>query len=92
MSWPELAPSAASTPRRSTIATHQFPGGPEQDGLPGFRHDQSMSRPTVLPKKADEQYLGRDHAEASKTQYMPAKLDWLLEKRQPTHVIVFDPA
>ena len=45
----------------------------------------------ALTKKADEYTWAEIKAEASKTQYMPAKLDWLLEKYSSTHVIVFDP-
>lgn len=70
----------------------EFSAAKSKDGVWFGCHDQSMKRLVpALTKNADEYTWAEIKAEASKTQYMPAKLDWLIEKYSSSHVIVFDP-
>lgn len=66
--------------------------GQSSDGVWFGCHDQSLSRLVPsLPKPVDQYTWAEIQAAASQTEYMPARLDWLIEHYIDSHVLVVDP-
>lgn len=91
-SWPEHTEIGYTQAVDYHVHALEFSGALTKDGVWFGCHDESPGRliPT-LTKKAVEYTWEEIKAAASKTRYMPAKLDWLIETYSKSHVIVFDP-
>lgn len=91
-SWPEHTEIGYTQAVDYHVHALEFSGALTKDGVWFGCHDESPGRliPT-LTKKAAEYTWEEIKAAASKTRYMPAKLDWLIETYSKSHVIVFDP-
>lgn len=91
-SWPEHTKVAYTQAVDYHAHALEFSSARSKDGVWFGCHDQSLKRLVpALTKNADEYTWAEIKAEASKTQYMPATIDWLIEKYSSSHVIVFDP-
>lgn len=91
-SWPEHTEIGYTQAVDYHVHALEFSGALTKDGVWFGCHDESPGRliPTLI-KKAVEYTWEEIEAAASKTRYMPAKLDWLIETYSKSHVIVFDP-
>lgn len=91
-SWPEHTEIGYTQAVDYHAHALEFSAARSKDGVWFGCHDKSLSRLVpALPKNADEYTWAEIKAEASKTQYMPATIDWLIETYSKSHVIVFDP-
>lgn len=92
LSWPEHTEVAYTQAVDYHTHALEFSAARSKDGVWFGCHDQSMKRLVpALTKNADEYTWAEIKAEASKTQYMPATVDWLVDTYGKSHVIVFDP-
>lgn len=91
-SWPEHTETGYTQAVDYHVHALEFSGALTKDGVWFGCHDESLKRLVpVLTKKAVEYTWEEIKAAAAKTQYMPARLDWLIETYSKSHVIVFDP-
>lgn len=91
-SWPEHTEIAYTQAVDYHAHALEFSAAQTKDGVWFGCHDESLKRLVpALTKKADEYTWAEIKAEASKTRYLPATIDWLVEKYANSHVIVFDP-
>ena len=91
-SWPEHTEIGYTQAVDYHAHALEFSAARSRDGVWFGCHDKSLSRLIpALPKNADEYTWAEIKAEASKTQYMPATIDWLMDTYSKSHVIVFDP-
>lgn len=91
-SWPEHTEIAYTQAVDYHAHALEFSAARSRDGVWFGCHDESLKRLVpALTEKCDQYTWGEIKAEASKTQYMPATIDWLMEKYSKSHVIVFDP-
>lgn len=91
-SWPEHTEIGYTQAVDYHVNALEFSGALTKDGVWFGCHDKSLSRLVpALTKNADEYTWDEIKAAASKTRYMPARLDWLIETYSKSHVIVFDP-
>ena len=92
LSWPEHTEVAYTQAVDYHAHALEFSAARSKDGVWFGCHDESMKRLVpALTKKAEEYTWAEIKAEASKTQYMPATVDWLVDTYSKSHVIVFDP-
>ena len=91
-SWPEHTERAYSQCPIFKFHGLEMSCGQSSDGVWFGCHDQSLSRlvPT-LTKPVDQYTWDEIRAAASQTEYMPARLDWLIEHYIDSHVLVVDP-
>lgn len=91
-SWPEHTEIGYTQAVDYHVHALEFSGALTKDGVWFGCHDESLKRLVPeLTKKAVEYTWEEIKAAASKTRYMPARLDWLIETYSKSHVIVFDP-
>ena len=91
-SWPEHTEIGYTQAVDYHAHALEFSAARSKDGVWFGCHDKSLSRlVSALTKNADEYTWAEIKAEASKTQYMPATIDWLMDTYSKSHVIVFDP-
>lgn len=91
-SWPEHTEIGYTQAVDYHAHALEFSAARSKDGVWFGCHDKSLSRLVpVLTKNADEYTWAEIKAAASKTRYMPATIDWLIETYSKSHVIVFDP-
>lgn len=91
-SWPEHTEIAYTQAVDYHAHALEFSAARSKDGVWFGCHDESLKRLVpALTKKADDYTWAEIKAEASKTRYLPATIDWLIEKYAKSHVIVFDP-
>ena len=91
-SWPEHTEIGYTQAVDYHAHALEFSAARSKDGVWFGCHDKSLSRLVpALTKNADEYTWAEIKAEASKTQYMPATIDWLMDTYSNSHVIVFDP-
>ena len=91
-SWPEHTEIGYTQAVDYHAHALEFSAARSKDGVWFGCHDKSLSRLVpALTKNADEYTWAEIKAEASKTQYLPATIDWLMDTYSKSHVIVFDP-
>jgi hypothetical protein len=91
-SWPEHTEIGYTQAVDYHAHALEFSAARSKDGVWFGCHDKSLSRLVpALTKNADEYTWAEIKAEASKTQYLPATIDWLIDTYSESHVIVFDP-
>lgn len=91
-SWPEHTEIGYTQAVDYHAHALEFSAARSKDGVWFGCHDKSPSRLVpALTKNADEYTWAEIKAEASKTQYLPATIDWLIDTYSKSHVIVFDP-
>lgn len=91
-SWPEHTEIGYTQAVDYHAHALEFSAARSKDGVWFGCHDKSPSRLVpALTKNADEYTWAEIKAEASKTQYMPATIEWLMDTYSKSHVIVFDP-
>ena len=91
-SWPEHTEIGYTQAVDYHAHALEFSAARSKDGVWFGCHDKSLSRLVpALTKNADEYTWAEIKAAASKTQYMPATIDWLMDTYSKSHVIVFDP-
>jgi hypothetical protein len=91
-SWPEHTEIGYTQAVDYHAHALEFSAARSKDGVWFGCHDKSLSRLVpALTKNADEYTWAEIKAEASKTQYLPATIDWLIDTYSKSHVIVFDP-
>lgn len=91
-SWPEHTEIGYTQAVDYHAHALEFSAARSKDGVWFGCHDKSLSRLVpALTKSADEYTWAEIKAEASKTQYLPATIDWLIDTYSKSHVIVFDP-
>ena len=91
-SWPEHTERAYSQCPIFNFQGLEMSCGQSSDGVWFGCHDQSLSRLVpALTKPVDQYTWAEIKAAASKTEYMPARLDWLIEHYIDSHVLVVDP-
>nr|FAA02955.1 MAG TPA: hypothetical protein [Siphovirus LN-2020-1] len=91
-SWPEHTELGYTQAVDYHAHALEFSAARSKDGVWFGCHDKSLSRLVpALTKNADEYTWAEIKAEASKTQYLPATIDWLIDTYSKSHVIVFDP-
>ena len=91
-SWPEHTEIGYTQAVDYHANALEFSAARSKDGVWFGCHDKSLSRLVpALTKNADEYTWAEIKAAASKTQYMPATIDWLMDTYSKSHVIVFDP-
>lgn len=91
-SWPEHTERAYSQCPIFKCHGLEMSCGQSSDGVWFGCHDQSLSRLVpALTKPVDQYTWAEIQAAASQTEYMPARLDWLIEHYIDTHVLVVDP-
>ena len=91
-SWPEHTEIGYTQAVDYHAHALEFSAARSKDGVWFGCHDKSLSRLVpALTKNADEYTWAEIKGEASKTQYLPATIDWLIDKYSKSHVIVFDP-
>lgn len=91
-SWPEHTEIGYTQAVDYHAHALEFSAARSKDGVWFGCHDKSLSRLVpALTKNADEYTWSEIKAEASKTQYLPATIDWLMDTYSKSHVIVFDP-
>ena len=91
-SWPEHTEIGYTQAVDYHVHALEFSGALTKDGVWFGCHDESLKRLVpALTKKAVEYTWEEIKAAVSKTRYMPATLDWLIETYSRSHVIVFDP-
>lgn len=91
-SWPEHTERAYSQCPIFKFHGLEMSCGQSSDGVWFGCHDQSLSRLVpALAKPVDQYTWAEIQAAASQTEYMPARLDWLIEHYIDTHVLVVDP-
>ena len=91
-SWPEHTEIGYTQAVDYHAHALEFSAARSKDGVWFGCHDKSLSRLVpALNKNADEYTWAEIKAEASKTQYLPATIDWLIDTYSKSHVIVFDP-
>ena len=91
-SWPEHTERAYSQCPIFKFHGLEMSCGQSSDGVWFGCHDQSLSRLVPsLTKPADQYTWAEIKAAASQTEYMPARLDWLIEHYIDSHVLVVDP-
>ena len=92
LSWPEHTEVAYTQAVDYHAHALEFSAARSTDGVWFGCHDESLARLVpALTKKAVEYTWEEIKAAASKTQYMPARLDWLVETYGKSHVLVVDP-
>lgn len=92
LSWPEHTEVAYTQAVDYHAHALEFSATRSTDGVWFGCHDESLVRLVpALTKKAVEYTWEEIKAAASKTQYMPARLDWLVETYGKSHVLVVDP-
>ena len=91
-SWPEHTERAYSQCPIFKCHGLEMSCGQSSDGVWFGCHDQSLSRLVPALTKPVDQYTWEEiKAAASKTENMPARLDWLIEHYIDSHVLVVDP-
>lgn len=91
-SWPEHTEIAYTQAVDYHAHALEFSAARSKDGVWFGCHDESLKRLVpALTEKCDQYTWSEIKAVASKTQYMPATIDWLIETYAKSHVIVFDP-
>lgn len=91
-SWPEHTEIGYTQAVDYHAHALEFSAARSKDGVWFGCHDKSLSRLVpALTKNADEYTWAEIKAEASKTPYLPATIDWLIDTYSKSHVIVFDP-
>ena len=91
-SWPEHTERAYSQCPIFKCHGLEMSCGQSSDGVWFGCHDQSLSRLVPELSKPVDQYTWAEiKAAASKTENMPARLDWLIEHYIDSHVLVVDP-
>ena len=91
-SWPEHTERAYSQCPIFKCHGLEMSCGQSSDGVWFGCHDQSLSRLVPeLTKPVDQYTWAEIKAAASKTENMPARLDWLIEHYIDSHVLVVDP-
>ena len=91
-SWPEHTEIGYTQAVDYHAHALEFSAARSKDGVWFGCHDKSLSRLVpALTKNADEYTWAEIKAEASKTKYLPATIDWLIDTYSKSHVIVFDP-
>ena len=91
-SWPEHTERAYSQCPIFKCHGLEMSCGQSSDGVWFGCHDQSLSRLVPALTKPVDQYTWNEiKAAASLTEYMPARLDWLIEHYIDSHVLVVDP-
>lgn len=91
-SWPEHTELAYTQAVNYHAHALEFSAARSKDGVWFGCHDESLKRLVpALTEKCDQYTWGEIKAAASKTRYMPATIDWLIETYSKSHVIVFDP-
>lgn len=91
-SWPEHTEIGYTQAVDYHAHALEFSAARSKDGVWFGCHDKSLSRLVpALTENADEYTWAEIKAAASKTQYMPATIDWLMDTYSKSHVIVFDP-
>lgn len=91
-SWPEHTERAYSQCPIFKCHGLEMSCGQSSDGVWFGCHDQSLSRLVpALGKPVDQYTWSEIKAAASQTEYMPARLDWLIEHYIDSHVLVVDP-
>lgn len=91
-SWPEHTEIGYTQAVDYHAHALEFSAARSKDGVWFGCHDKSLSRLVpALTKNADEYTWAEIKAEASKTRYLPATIDWLIDTYSKSHVIVFDP-
>lgn len=91
-SWPEHTERAYSQCPIFKCQGLEMSCGQSSDGVWFGCHDQSLSRLVpALTKPVDQYTWDEIKAAASRTDYMPARLDWLIEHYIDSHVLVVDP-
>lgn len=91
-SWPEHTERAYSQCPIFKAHGLEMSCGQSSDGVWFGCHDQSLSRLVpALTKPVDQYTWAEIKAAASKTENMPARLDWLIEHYIDSHVLVVDP-
>ena len=91
-SWPEHTERAYSQCPIFKCHGLEMSCGQSSDGVWFGCHDQSLSRLVpALAKPVDQYTWAEIRAAASQTEYMPARLDWLIEHYIDSHVLVVDP-
>lgn len=91
-SWPEHTERAYSQCPIFKVHGLEMSCGQSSDGVWFGCHDQSLSRLVPALTKPVDQYTWADiKAAASRTEYTPARLDWLIEHYIDSHVLVVDP-
>lgn len=91
-SWPEHTEIAYTQAVDYHAHALEFSAARSKDGVWFGCHDERLKRLVpALTKKADEYTWAEIKTEASKTRYLPATIDWLIDTYSKSHVIVFDP-
>lgn len=91
-SWPEHTELAYTQAVDYHAHALEFSAARSKDGVWFGCHDESLKRLVpALTEKCDQYTWAEINAAASKTRYMPATIDWLIETYSKSHVIVFDP-
>lgn len=91
-SWPEHTERAYSQCPIFKCHGLEMSCGQTSDGVWFGCHDRSLSRLVPALAKPVDQYTWNEiKAAASRTEYMPARLDWLIEHYIDSHVLVVDP-
>lgn len=91
-SWPEHTEIGYTQAVDYHVHALEFSAARSKDGVWFGCHDESLVRLVpALTQKCAQYTWAEIKAEASKTQYMPATIDWLIETYSKSHVIVFDP-
>lgn len=91
-SWPEHTKLAYTQAVDYHAHALEFSAARSKDGVWFGCHDESLKRLVpALTEKCDQYTWAEIEAAASKTRYMPATIDWLIETYSKSHVIVFDP-
>lgn len=91
-SWPEHTEIGYTQAVDYHAHALEFSAARSKDGVWFGCHDRTLARLVPALTKNSEEYTWAEiKSEASKTQYLPATIDWLIEKYSKSHVIVFDP-
>jgi len=91
-SWPEHTELAYTQAVDYHAHALEFSAARSKDGVWFGCHDESLKRLVpALTEKCDQYTWAEIKAAASKTRYMPATIDWLMDTYSKSHVIVFDP-
>lgn len=91
-SWPEHTEIGYTQAVDYHAHALEFSAARSKDGVWFGCHDESLKRLVpALTEKCDQYTWAEIKAAASKTRYMPATIDWLIETYSNSHVIVFDP-
>ena len=91
-SWPEHTERAYSQCPIFKCHGLEMSCGQSSDGVWFGCHDESLSRLVpALTKPVDQYTWDEIKAAASRTENMPARLDWLIEHYIDSHVLVVDP-